>query len=298
MMCQPRLRGQFPSGRSLALLQLVLFSVAVSPAACAQNHSTALSDFGVDERAPDGFRLPEHLKEISGLAMTGDDRALSHDDEFGIVYEIDYRQGRVVKQFQLGDDTVRADFEGIAVAGARVYLVTSDGTIYESLEGRNGERVRYHVYETGLGRQCEIEGLAFEPADTVLLLACKRARVAALEDWIVVFRWSPDRRRLAEPSRIAIPRDRFTTRIKGKDFRPSAIERHPERGTYFLISAREQAIAEITPAGDVLAIGELRKGRHRQPEGIAFTPDLSLVIADEGKRRGQLTLYRRSVPGR
>lgn len=287
---------QFRSGSNLLLSWGFLLAFTVSTAACVQNPSTALSEFGVDEKARERFSLPERLREISGLAMTADDRALAHDDEVGIIYEIDHRHGRVVKAFRLGNDTVRADFEGIAVAGDRIYLVTSDGTIYESPEGRNGERVRYVVHETGVGRECEVEGLAFEPGDRVLLLPCKEARIAALEDMVVIFRWSLARQGLAEPSRITFPRHRLTARINGKPFRPSAIERHPVRGTYFVISAREQAIAEITPTGEILAIGELRKGRHRQPEGIAFTSDLSLVIADEGKRRGQLTLYRRSLP--
>jgi uncharacterized protein YjiK len=248
--------------------------------------------------AGEGIKLPERLKEISGLAMTADGRALGHGDEAGIIYEIDIGRGEVIKAFRLGNKTVRADFEGIAVAGNRIYLVTSDGTIYESAEGRDKDRVRYITYDTGVGRECEVEGLAFEPTNRVLLVPCKRARVEALEDSVVIFRWSLDRRRMAEPPRITIPRRLLTARIKGAEFRPSAIERHPETGTYFLISARRRAIAEITSAGDVLDIRELPKDPHRQPEGIAFTPDLSLLIADEGERRGQLTVYRQSQRGR
>jgi uncharacterized protein YjiK len=227
---------------------------------------TALSEFELDQHAGAGLELPARLREISGLAMTPDGRALGHGDEAGIIYEIDIARGEVVKAFRLGNKTVRADFEGIAVAGNNIYLVTSDGTIYESAEGRDKDRVRYTTYDTGVGRECEVEGLAFEPTDRVLLVPCKRARVEALEDSVVIFRWS------------------------------SAIERHPETGTYFLISARRRAIAEITSAGDVLDIRELPEDPHRQPEGIAFTPDLSLLIADEGERRGHLTVYRRSQP--
>lgn len=127
---------RFRCGSNLLLLRGFLLAFTVSTVACAQNPSTALSEFGVDETARERISLPERLREISGLAMTADGRALAHDDEVGIIYEIDHRQGRVVKEFRLGNDTVRADFEGIAVAGDRIYLVTSDGTIYESPEGR------------------------------------------------------------------------------------------------------------------------------------------------------------------
>jgi uncharacterized protein YjiK len=279
------------------LLLPSVLSLALSASTCsAQSPTTALSQFDLGRGAGEESKLPERLKEISGLAMTADGRAFGHDDEAGIIYEIDIRHGQVVKKFSLGHETVRGDFEGVAVAGDRIYMVTSDGEIYESPEGRDEERVRYNTYDTGVGRQCEVEGLAFEPAGRVLLLPCKRARIKSLEDWIVIFRWSLDGRRMAEPSRIAIPRRLLSAGFRD-EFRPTAIERHPVTGTYFVISARDPTIAEITPAGEVLQIRGLRKQRHRQPEGIAFTPDLSLVIADEGERRGQLTLYRRSQQG-
>ena len=109
-----------------------------------------------------------------------------------------------------------------------------------------------------------------------------------------IFRWSVDHRALAEPSRISIPRSELTRYVKGKAFRPTGIERHPVTGTYFLLSADESAIAEVTPAGVVLGVQELPEDEHRQPEGITLTSDLTLIIADEGSGRGRITSYRPS----
>ena len=39
--------------------------------------------------------LPDRLGEISGLTLTEDQRLFAHGDEFGRVYEIDYRRGVV-----------------------------------------------------------------------------------------------------------------------------------------------------------------------------------------------------------
>lgn len=289
---------RFPLGRSFLLAGPLLLSVALTTTACAQSGGggAALGEFKFDRNAGTGLDLPGRLREISGLAVTADGRVLGHDDEVGTIYEIDIRQGAVVKEFYLGPETVRADFEGIAVADDRVYLVTSDGIIYDSPEGHDRMQVPYSVYETGVGRQCEVEGLAVEPSARTLLLPCKQARVSALEDSVVIFRWSLDRRQIARPSRIAIPRRRLGVGITRDEFRPSAIERHPVTGTYFLLSARGPAIAEISPTGRVLAIRRLSKGAHRQPEGIAFLPGLLLVIADEGKDVGRVTIYRQSRP--
>ena len=121
----------------------------------------------VDEPAPDvdeklvmQWQLPGGLREISGLALTGDGRLLAVSDELAIVYEIDYAAGKLVKRFALGDPALRGDFEGIAVVGETVWLMTSDGQLFASAEGADGEHVLYQELNTGLGGYCECEGRA------------------------------------------------------------------------------------------------------------------------------------------
>lgn len=84
----------------------------------------------------------------------------------------------------------------------------------------------------------------------------------------------------------------FARHIKGKVFQPSGIERHPTSGNYFVVAARQMAIAEITPSGQVVAVKPFLSKRHRQTEGITFTAGGTLIIADEGAgRKSRLTLY-------
>ncbi|MBC7788949.1 MAG: hypothetical protein H7Z74_03295, partial [Anaerolineae bacterium] len=86
--------------------------------------------------------LPGKLAEISGLAISQDGRMFAHDDERAVIFELN-ASGEIVKSFELGDRTVRGDFEGLAMAGGRFYMITSDGIIYEADEGDNGERVAF-----------------------------------------------------------------------------------------------------------------------------------------------------------
>ena len=74
------------------------------------------------------------------------DRLLAHDDERGRVVEIDFPAGSIVKDFELGGPRGRVadDFEGIAAAEGRLYLVTSSGRLYEFAEGADGETVPYN----------------------------------------------------------------------------------------------------------------------------------------------------------
>ena len=116
------------------------------------------------------------------LAMTDDQRLLTHNDEAGIVYEVDFEQGKIVKSFGLVNRgvVISDDFEGIAAAEGLIYMVTSTGRVFEFSEGADGERVSFRAYDSGVGRACEIEGLAYEPRERALLLLCKNPRVREL----------------------------------------------------------------------------------------------------------------------
>ena len=75
-------------------------------------------------------------------------------------------------------------------------------------------------------------------------------------------------------------------RIGANRFRPSGIELHPVSGNYFVVAARQRAIAEVTPAGTGPGRPAVRSAVASQIEGIAFAPDGALIVADEG-REGQ-----------
>ena len=80
----------------------------------------------------------------------------------------------------------------------------------------------------------------------------------------------------------------------GDSFHPSAIEVHPESGSLILLAAREEAIVEVGPQGELVATRELKRKDHPQPEGVAFLQDGTMVLADEGQgKRGTLTRYSR-----
>ena len=179
--------------------------------------------------------------------------------------------------------------------------MTSDGIIHESAEGRDGEQVASRAHDTGLGARCEIEGLGYEPArGGILLLACKTARRGTPADAVTVFCWSLAGRALVAASpALHVPLAEIA-RAGGPSnaFSASGIERDPRTGNYVLVAARQRSLAEITPAGRLVAVTALPSRRHPQAEGIAFLPDGSLLLADEGEKGreagGTVTVYRRS----
>jgi hypothetical protein len=77
-----------------------------------------------------------------------------------------------------------------------------------------------------------------------------------------------------------------------KHFQGSAITRHPRTGTFIVVAGPERTYVELSPTGVVLGGGRLDDDRHRQPEGIAVAPDLTLLISDEASGgKATITAY-------
>ena len=254
---------------------------------------SALDGYAFAKGGDARWELPDALREVSGLADTPDGRVFAHADERAVIFELDMRRQRIAKSFTMGHQGAPGDFEGIAVVGGRFWLVTSDGFLYESGEGANGTDVSFRTYDTGVGTQCEVEGLAYDPGAATLLLACKEPRVRELRGMVAVFAWSVARRALVDRNGVRVRADSLARRAGVSAFHPSSIERDPITGHWLLLAARERAVVEITPQGRVVAGVALARKDHRQPEGIAIASDRTLLIADEGAgRRGTLTTYR------
>jgi uncharacterized protein YjiK len=237
--------------------------------------------------------LPPALSEISGLALTKDQRLLAHGDESGRVFEVDYRRGQLVKSFLVGTQLVRDDLEAITVSDDRMFLLASGGRIYEFAEGANGARVPFKVHDTQLGADCEFEGLAFDPKANALVLACKNVLVKGLKDFVVLYRYT-----LAgdssQTTQIRIPSADAVGTNGWKGFTPSDLTIDPASGDYLILSAQEKGLLRVTPSGEVVWSRPLPPG-HEMAEGIAITRDGLLIVSDESTSKttpGAITLYR------
>ncbi|MBT8143169.1 MAG: SdiA-regulated domain-containing protein [Gammaproteobacteria bacterium] len=271
----------------IARCTLVLASLLL-PACNATEPPTAA---GGTEPLYQQWKLPKKLYEVSGLGRRGEQVYL-HDDQLGVVYEVDYTDGKLVKAFAVGRKTLQDDFEGIALTEQHVYLVNSDGTLYRFAEGQNGERVEFDQFRTGIGRRCEIEGLVYHRARQQLLLVCKQARHRDLDGTVTVFAWSLADLELLEDPYLQLPVDAIPGDGDDRRFNPSGIAIHPVSGHLYIVAARQNGLIEIDDNAQVVRRLRLPRERHRQTEGIEFLEDGRLLLADEGRgKRARLTLY-------
>jgi uncharacterized protein YjiK len=267
--------------------------VVLLPAA-ARGQGSALPHYGLDGKPAAEPHLAKELREISGLAFTGDGRLLAHGDERAVVWQLDPATGKVVKRFGLGraGHVLKGDFEDIQVVDDRVFLVTSGGEIVAGKEGANGAVVGTASAAEGLKGACEVEGLTWDQSTRSFLLLCKEVLSRRWRRSVVVLAVSSDTWQLESKPRMVIPERELERATGRKGFHGSAMVRHPRTGTYLLLAGPEHAVAEVDSTGRVLGGAKLDPKRHRQPEGIAIGPDLTLYIRDVGAGKdAKLTGY-------
>ncbi len=234
--------------------------------------------------------MPAQLREISGLALTSRGTVLAHDDNSGRVSEIDPKTGILVKSFSLLGNQ-KEDFEAIAIAGNDIYLMASDGKLFRFREGADGQQVQFIMFDTGLGKQCEFESLAYEADSTRLVMVCKRTLDKQAPKELQIYRLPLPLDR-AKITALRVPLQQVVGSNKWKNFRPSDITIDPSTRNYVIIASHEKGLLVLTPDGDVVR-SEPLPGEHQQAEGVAITKDSILMISDEANvKPAAITLYK------
>ena len=114
---------------------------------------------------------------------------------------------------------------------------------------------------------------------------------------MTVFRWSIEASRLAVPATLKIAKADVRRALSLDDFHPSGIAVHPETQHFFILSASERAILEVTQEGVLVDSVVLKPKWHAHAEGIEFAPvgggRYELLISDEGDdHRARVARYR------
>lgn len=255
-------------------------------------NQSILNFYDINGADPYTIRLPKELKEISGITILNGKRIFTHNDEEGEIFQVDYPSGKILKTFSLGKNIIFEDFEDISAAGKKLFLITSSGTLFSFSEGSNKDKVDYDIYETGLNKSFNVEGLCYDETTNSLLIACKDYPGRGYENSKAVYEFSLNNFKLAGRPRFLINLNKLEDKFRIKNFSPSAITRNTKNGNFFVLSSHVRAVIEITPKGKILAAQKLSKDIHPQPEGIAFMDDNTLLISDEHKKGGIITFYK------
>lgn len=248
---------------------------------------------------PDALlRLPNRLREISGLTLLDAGHLGAIEDERDRLYVIDLETGEVVRNEEFYKN---GDYEGVERVEARVFVLRSDGTLFE-IEDWQADAYDAIEHETPLGRANDTEGLAYDAANNRLLIACKESPGKGLDGVKAIYAFDLATNSLSAEPVYTIPTARFTAeagsdhpvndKIRGiarpvwdlSGFKPSALALHPLTGHLYVLSSVRQAVVVLDPAdGRVLDVWPLPDQPYEQPEGLAFLPNGDLFISTEGQ---------------
>ncbi len=229
-------------------------------------------------------KLPHKLDEISGLTIANDGRLFCHDDERAVIYQLNYVTGKIIKRFQLGKFGLESDFEGIAIADEKFFLLSSNGMLYEFKEGKDLEKVNFAEYNLGFSSKFEFEGLCYDSTFNSLLIVSKNYPGKKHKGNRAIYSFSLENHEIDKSPKVLISLKELSKKFDIKDFYPSGISKHFASGDYFIISSKGQpSIVRISNSGKLLNAHKLNKKKFAQPEGIVFLSDSTLLISNEAK---------------
>lgn len=223
------------------------------------------------------FVLPQELVEVSGLTSVDSGYVAAIQDEDGIVYMIDITSGVVARTFRFGDE---GDYEGIASVDEEPWVLRSDGALFR-INTFAGHNLQVSLVDTDLHSSCDAEGLEYQPDERRLLIACKENPGQGLGRTRGIYAFNLELLQVSEHPVYLLDREE----LHGA-FKPSAIAQHPETSHFYILSASQPALVVLDPTndGNIIEAIALPPVHFPQPEGIAFLPDGTLLIASEGRR--------------
>jgi uncharacterized protein YjiK len=255
------------------------------------NDESLLKNYDLNGADNKVIYLPNVLKEASGIAYLDESHILTHNDEKGLVYKINITSGKVIAEFSIGKKEIEKDFEGIALVDDSVYLVSSNGTLFKFSLFNGKDNIEYEKITTPLSSKNNVEGLCYYENTNSLLLACKSNPGKNYISYKAVYEFDLTHMKFIDKPKFLISLAELKKKFDIKDFRPSGIEINPKNGNIFLISANPEAIVEIDSTGELLNAQELNDKKHKQPEGITFLKDGTLILADESNgKKAKITI--------
>ncbi|WP_207536228.1 SdiA-regulated domain-containing protein [Desertivirga arenae] len=246
------------------------------------------------------YPLPMELKEISGIAFLDDHTVIAIQDEEGILYYYDLIQKEIVKK---QDFWKGKDYEDLVIAGNDLYVLQSNGTLYEMKNFKAGIS-RPTVYKTPLSSENNMEGLAYDQKNNRLLLSVKDLSLDGDKSHKDIYAFDLKTKTLNTKAVYSISLTEVESYFSGDKleefskkllktvgnknlnevFRTSAITLNPQTGELYALSSLNNVIAILDKTSKITRILEFDGKEFSQPEGLAFSPDGKLYISNEGKK--------------
>jgi uncharacterized protein YjiK len=290
-------------------ISIISVIVILSIPACKTGKVDYIKMTGYNFISPDeSVILPDVLHEISGLTYIDSTIFACIQDEKGILFFYDLAKNEInheIKFFSKGD------YEGIARVKDTIYVLRSDGTLFEISDFKS-DSVIVTPYPTNVPSK-DNEGLCYDSENNRLLIACKEhtGKGDLSKDERYIFGFDLISKRLVEEPAFSFDIHLLKEYAKNHNidlplkknkkgssaepvlrFRPSAIGINPVTDKIYLLSAEDYLLFIFDRNGNIDQMVRLNADLFNQSEGITFFNNGDMLISNEGKGKVPATLRR------
>lgn len=231
------------------------------------------------------WEMPKQLIEISDLSYIDDKRIACVQDELGTIFIYNIASSSVEKEIPFG---AVGDYEGLAVVGENVWVLRSDGKLFE-VSNMNAAKPMVKEFGTSLTIKQDSEGLCYDKKNNRLLIAIKGAEPGT-EHYKGIYAFDLSSKKMDQQPvfKIDLLNKVFGTNGSSKkkkgSMNPSAIAIHPVTGDMYITDGRDPKLLIIDAAGNIKNLYSLNSNEFTQPEGITFNSAGDLFISNEGTK--------------
>ncbi len=258
------------------------------------------------------LELPDTLREISGLTNIDSTTFACVQDENGILFIYSASENKIIHQYRFNMD---GDYEGIAKVGTTMYVLRSDGVLFE-IENFAGTDFKLNNYSTGIPAENN-EGLCYDSIAQRLLIACKSkiGKGEEFKDKRMIYAFNLKTKKLDKDPAFSFDMNDIQQFAKEKNvkmpertskngrvyevsikFRTSAIGIHPRTGDLFLLSANDHMLFTFNMNGSIKNLIRLNEKVFNKSEGLTFYENGDLLITNEGQGKKPTLLKFRYQP--
>jgi len=265
----------------LSFIVLLFLVISIACIACGEQASS--SPRGYNIRKPVKSELGKDVNEISGLTYNAEDTSLlAVSDSKRKVFELD------LLRMKLKDYSEKIykqeDFEDLVKIDTTIYVLISNGTILAMpLQVKDSSAtVAYPFWSEDKN---DFETMYYDSSVNSLVLICKTCEVDKDGKVRTAYRFDLTGKTFDSAAFYTISRQDVKAAMKNEDadFKPSAAAIHPIDKRLFILSSAGMLLVIADTRGNVQEAYSLNPDLHPQSEGIAFAPNGTMYISNEGK---------------
>lgn len=227
------------------------------------------------------WELPTELDEISGITWIDNHTLACVQDEDGKIFIYDLEERKIADEIPFAGN---GDYEGIAKHKNNLYIIQSDGLVYE-IKNWTDTNKAITSFQTGFKSSNNMESLAYSEKEESLLTVPKDKDSQDSFKGIYKIDLQNKSANLKTPLyKVDLTNEAFKP-YRGKKlhktFNPSEIAIHPKTQEIYMLEGKNPKLVILDKNGNLKRVLKLDELNFPQPEGMSFSESGELYISNE-----------------